>query len=126
MLLTRQDPDQKSAVLMTALKSLGPIREPGSSGSGTDGRSTMARVAGASVGDSEKCATPQKTPIAPNRPASRRCRSDIDFGCQCQVDQDVQDAGRHGRMDIPAADTGRSLVVLISNFGTLAVLAIDT
>jgi hypothetical protein len=29
-------------------------------------------------------------------------------------------------MDIPAADTGRSLVVLISNFGTLAVLAIDT
>jgi hypothetical protein len=54
-------------------------------------------------------------------------RLDTDFGCQCRVDRDVQGASLHGRIDLPAAATvsGRPLVVRISNFGGLAVLAID-
>jgi hypothetical protein len=54
-------------------------------------------------------------------------RLDADFSCQCRVDRHVQDASLHGRVDIPAAATatGRPLVVLVSNFGGLAVLAVD-
>src|SRR2546421_3954518 len=54
-------------------------------------------------------------------------RLDADFNCECRVDSDVQDASLHGRIDIPAAatTTGRPLVVLVSNFGGLAVLTVD-
>nr|AGS49731.1 hypothetical protein [uncultured bacterium esnapd14] len=54
-------------------------------------------------------------------------RLDTDFGCQCDVDRHVQDASLHGRIDIPASATatGHPLVVLVSNFGGLAVLAVD-
>jgi len=54
-------------------------------------------------------------------------RLDTDFGCQCNVDRDVQDASLHGRIDIPASATAtsRPLVVSVSNFGSLAVLSVD-
>ncbi|MGI5238589.1 hypothetical protein [Dactylosporangium sp. CA-139066] len=54
-------------------------------------------------------------------------RLDADFGCQCHVDRDVQDASLHGRIDIAASvtATGRPLVVSVSNFGSLAVLSVD-
>ncbi|MEU9829333.1 hypothetical protein [Micromonospora chersina] len=54
-------------------------------------------------------------------------RLDRDFNCQTDVDQHVQDASFHGRIEIPAAATATShpLVIIISNFGDLAVLAVD-
>ncbi|MEO3745186.1 hypothetical protein [Plantactinospora sp. B5E13] len=54
-------------------------------------------------------------------------RLDRDFNCQTDVDQHVQDASFHGRIAIPAAATatGHPLVIVISNFGGLAVLAVD-
>ncbi|WP_346539013.1 hypothetical protein [Micromonospora sp. DPT] len=54
-------------------------------------------------------------------------RLDRDFGCQCDVDREVQDASFQGRIDIPAAATatGERLVIVISNFGDLAVLAVE-
>lgn len=54
-------------------------------------------------------------------------RLNRDFGCQCWVDGEVQDASFHGRIDIPAAATatGERLVIVISNFGDLAVLALE-
>jgi hypothetical protein len=54
-------------------------------------------------------------------------RLDADFNQQCRIDRHVQDSSLHGRIDIPAAATatGRPLVVLVSNFGPLAVLAVD-
>ncbi|MFC6015657.1 hypothetical protein ACFP2T_05580 [Plantactinospora solaniradicis] len=54
-------------------------------------------------------------------------RLDRDFGRQCEVDRQVQDASFHGRIDIPATATGtlRRLVIVISNFGNLAVIAVD-
>jgi hypothetical protein len=52
---------------------------------------------------------------------------DTAFSCVCRVDRDVQDASLHGRIEIPASATltGHPLVVNISNFGGLAVLAVD-
>lgn len=52
---------------------------------------------------------------------------DAQFHCRAEVDRHVQDASLHGRITMPAAATatGRPLVVLISNFGGLAVLAVD-
>jgi hypothetical protein len=49
------------------------------------------------------------------------------FGCRCDVDGHVEDASFHGRIDIPAAatTTGQRLVIVISNFGGLAVLAVE-
>lgn len=54
-------------------------------------------------------------------------RLDTAFGCQCDVDRNVQDASLHARINIPiaATATGHPLVVLISNFGDLAVLTVD-
>ncbi|GAA3775508.1 hypothetical protein GCM10022225_74330 [Plantactinospora mayteni] len=54
-------------------------------------------------------------------------RLDHDFGCQCEVDRKVEDASFHGRIEISATATGtlRRLVIVISNFGGLAVLAVD-
>ncbi|WP_406105727.1 hypothetical protein [Micromonospora globbae] len=54
-------------------------------------------------------------------------RLNRDFGCQCDVDREVQDASFHGRIDVPAAATatGERLVIVISNFGDLAVLAVE-
>jgi hypothetical protein len=54
-------------------------------------------------------------------------RLDTAFACTSDVDRNVQDASLHGRIDIPtpATSTGRPLIVLISNFGGLAVLAVD-
>jgi hypothetical protein len=54
-------------------------------------------------------------------------RLNTDFSCQCDVDRHVQDASLHGRIDIPATATasGRRLVIAVSNFGDLAVLAVD-
>jgi hypothetical protein len=54
-------------------------------------------------------------------------RLDACFGGACQVDRHVEDASLHGRIDIPApvTRTGHPLVVAISNFGALAILAVD-
>ncbi|GAB4051564.1 hypothetical protein [Catellatospora paridis] len=54
-------------------------------------------------------------------------RLDAAFGCRCEVDRHVEDASFHGRIDIPATATatGHPLVVVVSNFGGLAVLAVD-
>jgi len=56
-------------------------------------------------------------------------RLDTAFGRHNRVSRDVnvQDASLHGRIDIPAAATATThpLVVLVSNFGGLAVLAVD-
>ncbi|SIQ85196.1 hypothetical protein [Micromonospora avicenniae] len=51
---------------------------------------------------------------------------DAAFGGRCLIDRG-QDASFHGRIDIPivASATGRQLTVVISNFGDLAVLAVD-
>jgi hypothetical protein len=54
-------------------------------------------------------------------------RLDNDFACRCRVDRDVQDAGLHGRVEVPAdfTATGSPLVVSVSNFGGLAVVSVD-
>jgi hypothetical protein len=54
-------------------------------------------------------------------------RLDADFGCPCDVDHHVEDASLHGRIEIPeeATATRRRLVISVSNFGALAVLAVD-
>ncbi|MEU8121325.1 hypothetical protein AB0C21_21675 [Spirillospora sp. NPDC049024] len=54
-------------------------------------------------------------------------RLDTDFDCRCDVDRHVQDAGLHGRIDIPSSATAgrRRLVISVSNFGGLAVLSVD-
>ncbi|MEV0811245.1 hypothetical protein [Micromonospora sp. NPDC050200] len=54
-------------------------------------------------------------------------RLDRDFNCQTDVDRHVQDASFHGRIEIPTAatTTGHPLVIVISNFGDLAILAVD-
>ncbi len=45
------------------------------------------------------------------------------FQCQCQVDQNVQDASFHGDIVVPAERTasGQQIWIRISNFGGLAV-----
>lgn len=50
---------------------------------------------------------------------------DAAFSCACQADRHVEDASYHGRIEIPAAATAtRSrLVIVVSNFGGLAVVA---
>ncbi|MEU7823418.1 hypothetical protein [Catellatospora sp. NPDC049133] len=54
-------------------------------------------------------------------------RLDAAFGGACEVDRHVQVASLHGRIEVPAAltATGSRLVVSISNFGGMAVLAVD-
>ena len=54
-------------------------------------------------------------------------RLDLDFGCEVDVDRDIHDASMHGRITVPARATaaGRPLVVVVSNFAELAVLAIS-
>lgn len=54
-------------------------------------------------------------------------RLDRDVNCQTRVDRHAQDASFHGRIEIPASatTTGHPLVIVISNFGDLAVLAVD-
>jgi hypothetical protein len=54
-------------------------------------------------------------------------RLDTDFSCRCHVDGHIEDASFHGRIYIPApaTATGRQLVLVISNFGGLVVLAVD-
>lgn len=50
-----------------------------------------------------------------------------DFGGECVADRHVEDATLHARIDVPArlTATGRDLVVSVSNFGNLAVMALD-
>ena len=54
-------------------------------------------------------------------------RLDVGFGCQSAIDRDTQDASMHGRITVPAAATAgsRTLVVVVSNFADLVVLAVD-
>jgi hypothetical protein len=54
-------------------------------------------------------------------------RLDTAFSCACEADGHVQDASYHGRIEIPAAATatGTRLVIVVSNFGGLAVVAAD-
>lgn len=54
-------------------------------------------------------------------------RLDTAFSCTCQAERHVEDASYHGRVDIPAAATatGSQLVIVVSNFGGLAVVAVD-
>jgi hypothetical protein len=49
------------------------------------------------------------------------------FSCACQADRHVEDASYHGRIEIPALATAtRSrLVIVVSNSGGLAVVAVD-
>ena len=48
------------------------------------------------------------------------------FSCACTVDH-PEDASFHGRIEIPAeaTSTGSQLVITVSNFGGLAVVAVD-
>jgi hypothetical protein len=54
-------------------------------------------------------------------------RLDGAFSCACKADRHVEDASFHGRVEIPSAATatGSQLVIVVSNFGGLAVVAID-
>ncbi|WP_159705613.1 hypothetical protein [Arthrobacter sp. 18067] len=49
------------------------------------------------------------------------------FGTVCGADRGVQDATHHAQVIVPAdaTATGRNLVVRVSNFGSLAVLALE-
>jgi hypothetical protein len=49
------------------------------------------------------------------------------FSCAREADSHVQDASYHNRVEIPAAATatGRRLVIVVSNFGGLAVVVAD-
>ncbi|MEV7606068.1 hypothetical protein AB0N65_11570 [Paenarthrobacter sp. NPDC089322] len=49
------------------------------------------------------------------------------FGTACGEDRSVQDATYHAQVIVPAdaTATGRNLVVRVSNFGSLAVLALE-
>ncbi|MFJ5922796.1 hypothetical protein ACIQF6_09335 [Kitasatospora sp. NPDC092948] len=54
-------------------------------------------------------------------------RLDSDFATRCRADRNVQDAGLHARADVPAAATrlGVKIVVSVSNFGSMAVVAAE-
>jgi hypothetical protein len=54
-------------------------------------------------------------------------RLDAEFDCRGEVDRRIEDASLHGRITIPAlaTATGRPLVLVVSNFGGLAVLVVD-
>lgn len=54
-------------------------------------------------------------------------RLDTAFNCTSQVDRHVEDASYHARIEIPSAATATRLVIVIvvSNFGNLAVVAVD-
>jgi hypothetical protein len=54
-------------------------------------------------------------------------RLDTAFSCACEAERHVEDASYHGRVEIPAAATatGIRLVIVVSNFGGLAVVAAD-
>lgn len=54
-------------------------------------------------------------------------RLEATFGSGCRVDRNVQDASFRGRIDLSAEVTasGRPLVLVVSNFGSMAVLAVD-
>jgi hypothetical protein len=54
-------------------------------------------------------------------------RLEAAFSCTCQADRHIEDASHHGRVEIPAAAaaTRSQLVIVVSNFGGLAVVAID-
>ncbi|MFI5533019.1 hypothetical protein ACIA8O_31225 [Kitasatospora sp. NPDC051853] len=49
------------------------------------------------------------------------------FGSRCEVDRQVQDAAFHGRLDVPGEATvaGERIVVKVSNFGSMAVIAAE-
>ena len=53
-------------------------------------------------------------------------RLDAAFSCACRADRHVQDASHHGRIGIPAEATapGAQLVIVVSNFGDMAVVAV--
>ena len=54
-------------------------------------------------------------------------RLDSDFSALCSVDRDVQDASHHGRIEIPEQATASQvrLVLVVSNFGNMVVLAAE-
>jgi hypothetical protein len=54
-------------------------------------------------------------------------RLDAAFTCACRADRHVQDASHHGSIEVPAqaTATGSRLVIVVSNFGGLAVVTID-
>ena len=74
-----------------------------------------------------------ETPQGFDREAVRRqfdslvSRLTTAFGTACGADRSVQDATYHAQVIVPAdaTATGRNLVVRVSNFGNLAVLAIE-
>ncbi|MFI9783464.1 hypothetical protein ACIHEI_08155 [Kitasatospora sp. NPDC051984] len=54
-------------------------------------------------------------------------RLEADFAAPCWADRHVQDASLHGRVEIPASATklGEQIVVSVSNFGSMAVIAAE-
>jgi hypothetical protein len=54
-------------------------------------------------------------------------RLDAAFSCACRAERHVEDASCHGSIEIPAeaTATGERLVIVVSNFGGLAVVAIE-
>ena len=54
-------------------------------------------------------------------------RLNTDFSCWCDADRNVQDASLHARVDVPAeaTATGEPLIINVSNFGNLAVIAVN-
>ncbi|WP_035847157.1 hypothetical protein [Kitasatospora azatica] len=54
-------------------------------------------------------------------------RLDTAFATRCMADRSVQDASLHARVEVPAAATkiGEGIVVSVSNFGLMAVVAAE-
>ena len=54
-------------------------------------------------------------------------RLESDFSARCHVDRDIQDASYHGRIEIPEQATASQvrLVLVVSNFGNMVVLAAE-
>jgi hypothetical protein len=54
-------------------------------------------------------------------------RLDADFDTRCTADRQVQDASLHARVEVPAETTacGERIVISVSNFGSMAVVAAE-
>lgn len=59
-----------------------------------------------------------------DRLASRICS---EFSSRCEVDQEIQDSAQYGRLEVAAESTvcGTRIVVLVSKFKPLAMIAAD-
>lgn len=56
-----------------------------------------------------------------------RLEAAFEAGCPAEQGEDIQDSSRYGRIEVPAEATvcGTRILVVVSNFGPLAVVAAD-